>query len=148
MQLKQAAIILGFTFGILGGVGTHAFYYAKGFSYMTNNPSACANCHVMQDHLDAWAKSSHHNVAVCNDCHAPHNFIGKYQAKAENGYLHSLAFTTGKFHEPIQMTEKNRRITEDTCRYCHSDVVSMMDVKAQKAAKTSCLHCHSSVGHL
>lgn len=146
--LKRSVFCFGAALGLLGGVGSFTFYYAKGFSYMTNDPSACANCHVMQGHLDAWAKSSHHDVAVCNDCHAPHDIIGKYMTKASNGYHHSLAFTTGKFHEPIQITDKNREITEAACRYCHSDIVSMMDAKAKQAGVVSCLHCHSDVGHL
>ncbi len=148
VQVKRAGVCVGVALGLLAGVGSFTFYYARGLSYMTNDPSACANCHVMQGYLDAWAKSSHHDVAVCNDCHAPHNLIGKYMTKASNGYHHSLAFTTGRFHEPIQITEKNRKITEAACRYCHGDVVSMMDGRAKQAGVTSCLHCHASVGHL
>ena len=148
MNLKRAAVYLGISFGLLAGVGGYTFYYAKGHSYLTNDPNACANCHIMRGHLDSWAKSSHHDVAVCNDCHAPHNLIGKYMTKASNGYHHSLAFTTGKFHEPIQITDKNRKITEQACRYCHSDAVSMIDCAGKKDDTLSCLRCHSNVGHL
>ena len=72
-------LVLGTLWGVLLGVGIFTFGYAKGGSYLTDDPAACANCHVMQDHFDSWQKSSHKNVAVCNDCHLPHNFIG-YQA--------------------------------------------------------------------
>ena len=34
--------------GLALGVGTFAFYYAKGSSYLGNDPATCANCHVMQ----------------------------------------------------------------------------------------------------
>lgn len=68
------------------GVVGYTFVYAKGASYLTNDPKACANCHVMQDYYDAWIKSSHRAVAVCNDCHAPHdNMVRKYYVKADNG---------------------------------------------------------------
>jgi cytochrome c nitrite reductase small subunit len=60
------------------GVGIYTFGYAKGASYLTNDPGACANCHVMREQYDAWLKASHHAVAVCNDCHAPHTLAGKY----------------------------------------------------------------------
>ena len=30
-----------------------------GASYLTDDPAACANCHVMQEHFDAWPRSSH-----------------------------------------------------------------------------------------
>jgi formate-dependent nitrite reductase cytochrome c552 subunit len=35
----------------------------------TNDPAACANCHVVKDQYDGWLKSSHRAVAVCSDCH-------------------------------------------------------------------------------
>ncbi|HON66032.1 MAG TPA: cytochrome c nitrite reductase small subunit, partial [Phycisphaerae bacterium] len=50
--------VLGLALGIPAGLGLFTFIYADGASYMTNDPTACANCHVMQNHLDAWAKSS------------------------------------------------------------------------------------------
>ena len=77
------------------GAAAFTFGYAEGGSYMTNDPEACANCHVMGDYLTAWEQSSHRNVAVCNDCHAPHDVLGKYATKAINGWNHSVAFTTG-----------------------------------------------------
>jgi cytochrome c nitrite reductase small subunit len=40
--------------GILIGVGGYTFAYAKGASYLTNDPAACANCHVMENHYRAW----------------------------------------------------------------------------------------------
>jgi cytochrome c nitrite reductase small subunit len=142
-----AAIVLGVAAGAGTGVGAFTFVYAKGSSYMTNDPGACANCHVMTDHFDAWAKSSHHHVAVCNDCHAPHDLVGKYLTKARNGYNHSMAFTTGNFPEPIQITPRNRAITEQACRYCHQEVVLSIDTHATATDEMSCIRCHSSVGH-
>src|SRR5688572_32577853 len=43
-----------------------------------------------REHFDAWNKSSHRAVATCNDCHTPHNLVGKYTVKAKNGFWHSL----------------------------------------------------------
>lgn len=133
--------------GIFSGVGAYTFVYAKGASYLTNDPAACANCHVMQDHYDAWLKSSHRHVAVCNDCHAPHDFLGKYWVKAENGFWHSWMFTTGWFHEPIQIREKNLRVTEQACLDCHQDIVRAMHV-GRHADQVSCIRCHGAVGHM
>jgi cytochrome c nitrite reductase small subunit len=129
------------------GVGFYTFIYAKGASYLTNDPQACANCHVMQGQYDAWLKSSHRSVATCNDCHTPHNFIGKYMTKALNGFHHSLAMTSGHFHEPIQIGQRNKEITEAACRHCHADVVDAIDGPHGSAEKMSCIRCHSNVGH-
>lgn len=145
------ASVLGLTFGILGGVGSYTFIYAKGASYMTNDPAACANCHIMNEQYEGWLKSSHHTVATCNDCHTPHNLIGKYTTKAINGFNHSWAFTTEDFHEPIQITERNHRITEEACRYCHAEIVQAIDRHGNTGKEgdaLSCVKCHLSVGHL
>lgn len=151
MLRRKAAlwgVLLGLVAGIAAGVGGYTFLYAKGISYMTNNPAACDNCHIMNEQFDGWAKSSHHAVAVCNDCHTPHALIPKYITKGLNGYHHSLAFTTGRFHEPIQITPRNERITEEACRRCHGDIVAQIDTVHQKTGKLSCIKCHASVGHL
>ena len=43
--------------GIAVGIGVYTFAYAKGWSYLTDDPAACANCHVMSEQFDGWLKS-------------------------------------------------------------------------------------------
>ncbi|MDO8519072.1 MAG: cytochrome c nitrite reductase small subunit [Deltaproteobacteria bacterium] len=140
MAFRWIIMLVGIPIGAALGLGIFTFIYAEGGSYLTNNPQACANCHVMQGHYDAWIKSSHRSVAVCNDCHTPAGFIGKYTVKAVNGFWHSFAFTSGKFPEPIRIKQRNRKVTEKTCLKCHKDIVS--DI-----SNLPCLPCHSTVGH-
>ncbi|NLG43364.1 MAG: cytochrome c nitrite reductase small subunit [Phycisphaerae bacterium] len=134
--------------GVGAGVGAYTFIYAEGASYLTDDAAACANCHVMQEQYRAWNRSSHHAVATCNDCHTPHDFLGKYLVKARNGYHHSLAFTTGWFHEPIQITPQNLAVTEAACRRCHQDIVQAIDTSQPGQPPLSCTRCHPNVGHL
>jgi cytochrome c nitrite reductase small subunit len=141
------AVLAGALVGVAVGIGSFTFIYAEGMSYMTDDPSACANCHIMQGHLDAWAKSSHQRVAVCNDCHAPDDFLGKYYTKGINGLHHSVAFVSGWFHEPIRMTQRNVRVTEAACRRCHEDIVWMIDHPGTGSEQLSCIQCHRNVGH-
>ncbi len=143
-------IVVGIAIGLATGIGVYTFVYAKGYSYLSNNPNSCANCHVMNEQFDAWQKSSHHAVATCNDCHTPHNIVGKYYTKASNGFWHSYYFTTNTFHEPIQITERNRRVTEEACRYCHTTMVESIEfaVRDEHRDAVSCLNCHRSAGHL
>lgn len=141
-------VSLGAALGLALGLGIYTFTYAKGAAYLTNNPAACANCHIMQEQYDGWIKSSHRSVATCNDCHTPQGFFAKYANKASNGFWHSYAFTTGRFHEPIQIKAHNREITENACRKCHEDIVQAIESPHPDQNKTSCLQCHRSVGHM
>lgn len=141
-------VLLGTAVGVLMGVGGYTFVYARGASYLTNDPRACANCHVMQEQFDAWQRSSHRSVAVCNDCHAPHDIAGKYLTKARNGFWHSFYFTTGGFPDPIRMTPRNAAVTEGACRTCHADIVRAIDRSPRAGEALGCVACHRSVGHL
>lgn len=133
--------------GVLGGVGAFTFGYGQGASYLSNNPNSCINCHVMKDHFDSWQNSSHQHVAVCNDCHLPHDPVGKWVTKADNGFFHSLAFTLENFREPIQIKPRNRRVTQGTCLHCHGELVHQMLPAEPESGMLSCIHCHSDVGH-
>jgi cytochrome c nitrite reductase small subunit len=144
-----AAILTMTLLGISLGLGGYTFAYAKGWSYLTNDPQACANCHVMNEQYDGWLKGSHRSVAVCNDCQVPQSFVGKYYTKARNGFWHSFYFTTQSFHEPIQATPTSRAIAEAACRHCHGDIVQAMGTPAHAGSRDiSCIRCHGSVGHL
>ena len=77
----------------------------------------------MNDQYASWSRGPHHGDARCVDCHLPHEFIGKYLAKAENGYHHSKGFTLQDFHEPILIKPRNAQILQDNCLRCHGDFV-------------------------
>lgn len=146
--LEAASLLLALALGAAIGIGGFGLVYAKGGSYLTDDPAACANCHVMEEQYAGWRKSPHHTVAVCNDCHTPHNFFGKYLTKALNGYHHSMAFTTQDFHEPIQITPRNAKVLEGACRSCHEDVVEQIEGPHRGGEEISCVRCHDTVGHL
>jgi cytochrome c nitrite reductase small subunit len=145
--MRLVHVLIAATLGVLIGIGGYTFVYAKGYSYLTNDPGACANCHVMDNHFRAWTKSSHRAVAVCNDCHTPPGLVPKYATKAINGFNHSFAFTTGRFPEPLRITPRNAGVTEQACRKCHTEIVSAIE-GPQEGNRLSCIRCHSTVGHL
>ena len=140
-------ILLGAVIGAAFGIGGYTFVYAKGGSYLTNDPAACANCHIMEPQYSGWLKSPHRAVAACNDCHTPHSLIPKYAVKAENGFWHSYGFTTGDFHEPIQIKAKSLRITEANCRRCHGALTQAIEGPHRPGQELSCVRCHADVGH-
>lgn len=147
IQVGFLPIAITLMLGMLGGIGLFTFGYGDGASYLTNDPAACANCHIMQDHYDSWSHSSHRHVAVCNDCHLPGDFLGKWITKMDNGFFHSLAFTTGDFPEPLRIKPRNRRVTQAACIDCHADLVNHMLPARPGGEMLLCVHCHSDVGH-
>ena len=142
---RPFAAVLAVLFGAMLGMGVFTFGYGEGFRYLSNDPAACATCHVMQGHYDTWQNSGHRHVAVCNDCHLPHSTFGKYLTKADNGFFHSLAFTLENFHEPIQIKPRNARIAQKACLHCHSDFVHEIAIASDESF--SCVHCHADAGH-
>lgn len=144
---RWPSVLAGCAIGVATALGGYTFIYARGYAYLTNDPQACANCHVMRDHFSAWVKGSHRSAAVCNDCHTPPGLIPKYVTKAENGFNHSFAFTTGRFPEPIRITARNRDVTERACRKCHEDVVAAIEGPHGQSGRLDCIRCHSTVGH-
>ncbi len=136
--------------GLVAGLGAYTFDYAEGTSYLSNDPKACVNCHIMRDAHDSWQRSTHHAVAVCNDCHVPQSLLPKLYAKALHGYRHSKAFTFQDFHEPIQIGADSLQMVEDNCVRCHAGLVNDILVSPALASHgegLSCVHCHSHVGH-
>jgi cytochrome c nitrite reductase small subunit len=59
-------------------------------SYLSDDPEACINCHIMIPQYATWRHSSHGRDTVCNDCHVPQDSVfAKYYFKAKDGLRHS-----------------------------------------------------------
>ena len=52
--MRLAPALAAASFGLAVGVGGATFRYAEGLSYLSTDPAACANCHIMQPQYDAW----------------------------------------------------------------------------------------------
>ena len=151
------AVMASVSIGSLAGVGAFTFVAAHGTSYLSDDPRACVNCHIMREHFDGWERSSHHWVAVCNDCHLPHDKLGsKLLVKASNGYHHSQAFTLQDFAEPIRIKPGNAAVLETNCLRCHGQVMEEITAHgtlgvptdpARMADLYGCVQCHQEVGH-
>jgi len=145
MRLVLACLLL---LGVPIGVGAFTFVYAKGFSYLSTDPRACANCHIMNEQYDAWLKSGHRHAATCVECHLPHRGLAKWAAKAEHGFRYSAAFTLQNFKEPIEITARDRRLVQENCVRCHAGLVHDLLSTAEPArGGIDCMHCHRGAGH-
>jgi cytochrome c nitrite reductase small subunit len=148
-SLTRTGTLLALMVGVLAGSGLYTARYAEGLSYLSDDPQACVNCHIMRDHYDGWQKASHHGFATCNDCHLPHdNFLHKLYIKSENGFWHSKGFTLQDFPEPIRIRPHNRVVLNNNCVHCHADLVGQITSHAEDTADAwNCIHCHGQVGH-
>ena len=131
------------------GVGIMTFVYAKGGSYLSNQPKACANCHVMREVLHDWQVGDHHHVAVCNDCHVPQGALSKWAIKALNGAHHSYAFTFLETPVTIRAGALSRKIVQDNCLRCHAALLPSHPEATGygKSGEANCVKCHRQVGH-
>ena len=156
-SLFIAALLASALVGAFVASGTYTFVAAHGTAYLSNDPAACVNCHIMGAEYDAWRHSSHHAAATCNDCHLPHdNLVHKLFVKAANGYHHSKAFTLQDFPEPIRIKPGNAEVLEANCLRCHGDFTGELTAHGtlgvptdptRKADLYGCVRCHSGVGH-
>lgn len=146
-EVSAAGVLLAALVGLFIGVSIGTFDYAEGTSYLSNDPAACVNCHIMREQHDSWMKGPHHAVATCNDCHVPANLIGKYWVKAEHGFRHSKGFTFQDFHEPIQIKDSSLEVVQNNCVRCHQGMVGQISAHMGEGEKINCVHCHAGIGH-
>jgi cytochrome c nitrite reductase small subunit len=139
--------------GILTGFVFFLFHLSRIPSYLTNDPSACVNCHIMAPYYATWNHGSHREVATCNDCHVPHNnFINAYYFKAKDGLRHATIFSLRREPQVIFIREPGRRVVNDNCIKCHQKTISLIcdelcgyDIKDNK--ERTCWECHSEIPH-
>jgi cytochrome c nitrite reductase small subunit len=143
------------TLGILVGLGLLIFRVSNASSYLSNDPRACINCHVMTTQYASWQRSSHARVATCSDCHVPHtNFIATYMFKASDGLRHATMFTFRLEPQVIQIKEAGSNVVQGNCLRCHGDRVHQtyltrsisLDERKEGVGKY-CWDCHRETPH-
>lgn len=115
-------------------------------SYLTDDPQACNNCHVMGTAYEGWYHGGHRTAATCNDCHTPHALIPKYLVKAESGFNHVTAFATGHIPDAIRAKASSRAVIQENCIRCHAGMVSQIG-DGQPDAGRDCFDCHRTAPH-
>lgn len=141
--------------GVFAGLGVYTIYMSRAFSYLSDKPEACINCHIMTPYYATWEHSSHAQWATCNDCHVPHdNIVEKYAFKAVDGLYHAAVFTARKEPIAIRAREASSTVIMDNCIRCHTELNTELvktglmcyeDVKDGNAK--ACWDCHRDVVH-
>ncbi|MCH8231658.1 MAG: cytochrome c nitrite reductase small subunit [Bacteroidetes bacterium] len=140
--------------GAFVGLLLYSVYISNAYSYLSDDPKTCVNCHVMMPEYATWQHSSHSRVATCNDCHVPHtNPVAKYAFKAMDGLGHATAFTLRKESQVIRIKERGSVVVQENCKRCHSELVlnvGLLNITPEKARHGEgklCWECHREVPH-
>lgn len=141
--------------GLIAGLGIYTVYMSRAYSYLSDEPSACVNCHIMTPYYQSWNHSSHAQWATCNDCHVPHdNVVNQYAFKAKDGLYHAAVFTFRAEPEAIRPREDSYGVIMNNCIRCHTQLntefvktgmIDYCDVKEGKGK--ACWDCHTQVPH-
>ncbi|MDQ8202925.1 cytochrome c nitrite reductase small subunit [Pelagicoccus sp. SDUM812003] len=139
---------------ILLGLGCVLLRVSNATSYLSDEPSACVNCHIMNPQYATWERGSHARVATCNDCHVPHdNLANKYYFKAKDGLRHAFMFTFHMEPQVIKVHEPGMGVVQQNCIRCHENLLNhtpnmMVTFEESQAGHGKlCWDCHSETPH-
>jgi len=131
--------------GIVAGLLMYIFFISRAYSYLSDDPSTCMNCHIMAPQFATWNHSSHREKANCNDCHVPHhNVLGKYYFKAKDGLRHATVFTLRNEPQVIKIREEGKHVVQENCIRCHSKLLS---INYHTRVERPCWECHRETPH-
>ena len=140
--------------GILVGLLIYLLYISNAYSYASDKPETCVNCHIMGPQYATWSHSSHRERAHCNDCHVPHNnIVNKYFFKGKDGLRHATIFTLRLEPQVIFIKEAGKEVVQDNCKRCHFDLLftsKSFDEDSETAHSRGdrlCWECHREVPH-
>ena len=143
-----------FFIAVIIGLGLFMMKEARVTSYLSDDPQACVNCHVMTPVYNSWMNSSHREWANCNDCHVPHdNIVNKYFFKAKDGLYHASVFTARAEPDVIKMQEASQEVVQQNCIRCHLQQVTQVkydgwiEEHQEKRTGRQCWECHKQVPH-
>lgn len=146
------AFVIG---GILVGLVIYTVYMSRAYSYLSDDPAACINCHIMTPFYDSWNHSSHAQWATCNDCHVPQdNVFRAYGFKAKDGLYHAAVFTVGAEPQAIRPRSASYSVIMENCIRCHTQLntefvktgmITYAEVKDGQGK--ACWDCHTQVPH-
>ncbi|MCL2760831.1 MAG: cytochrome c nitrite reductase small subunit [Desulfuromonadales bacterium] len=109
----------------------------------SESPGFCARCHVMESEYTNFMHSGAHRRLQCVDCHLPHeNPASHYTWKSIDGMKDVIHFYSGIVPERIELSDHGKRVVQQNCIRCHSELVSQID------QSRNCWECHRSITHI
>lgn len=156
----KAGSVLKLSSFLAFGIAVVFFAYlvnaSKALSYLSTDPKACINCHVMNVQYATWQHSSHAQRATCVECHLPTDTtVNKYKAKAKDGWNHSVAFTLDSYGQVLEISEDGANRVQANCMSCHARLTKTLidnrdkyhDFTGTPVVDRKCWECHRDVPH-
>ncbi len=140
--------------GIFFGLGLTILKLSNALSYLSDDPNACVNCHIMSPQYATWQSGAHGRVTTCNDCHVPHdNVFSKYYFKAKDGMRHATMFTFRLEPQVIVIKDAGKSVVQSNCIRCHSNLVHPISLRGINNKiildedNRYCWDCHRETPH-
>lgn len=135
--------------GVFCGLLAMTLHIGRATSYLSDDPAACVNCHVMAPQYASWKRGSHGRFTTCNDCHVPQDTLRKYAFKAYDGSRHSFLFAFKLEPQVIQMHAPGQRVVQENCVRCHRDFMetTLAMSGSYHGGERRCWDCHADVPH-
>jgi len=136
-------------------MGMYVIYISNAHSYVSDDPRACVNCHIMGPQYATWSHSAHRETAHCNDCHVPHNNVfNHYLFKAKDGLRHATIFTLRDEPQVIEIKDAGKEAVMSNCIRCHNHLITgvakygnLPDSVYHHRTERHCWDCHRTVPH-
>ncbi|MCL1861694.1 MAG: cytochrome c nitrite reductase small subunit [Proteobacteria bacterium] len=141
--------------GVAAGLGLYSMYTARIFSYLSDDPAACVNCHIMSAAYKSWERSSHSKWTNCKDCHVPqYNKLAGLLFEAKDGLHHAAVLLTNNVPTAPRPLAGAAKVIQSNCVRCHTQL-TLEFVRVGKATITdfrhnddkACWDCHRFVPH-
>lgn len=155
LPTRRARLFAVIAAGVVCGLGAYTVLASRAWSYLSDDPSGCVNCHIMAPYYATWNHSSHSRNATCNDCHVPHqNLAKKWIFKGMDGLRHAAVFTMRGEPQVIQALDGSAEVIMDNCIRCHTQLntefvnTGRIDHEMALAGDgKACWDCHRDVPH-
>lgn len=129
---------------VFAGLMANIIYISRFFSYLSDKPETCMNCHVMSTQYATWQRGDHGHRALCVDCHVPQdNIFRKYAFKAMDGVRHSTIFTLRMEPQVIRIKQAGTNVVQENCLRCHENLTHKITI----AKDELCWTCHKETPH-
>lgn len=121
--------------------------YGKDIYHYSESPVFCNSCHLMNYQYDNFIHNGAHQSKRCIDCHLPNNNIFNHLLwKGIDGTKDVIYFYGGIYSDSIHISTHGKKVVNDNCISCHSEIVSRVDMGGRNCTDCHRRHTHKNTG--